>query len=308
MPQNYDQFFAEESLRDDMPPYESEIAPYGAPPAEAGAAENENSSDPTFLSDEEITIEPAKPEVISAPAPDTAPYVSVPARTKREVDAAHLLTPMDKLNLWTAIAAMIFTTCIIMYKAEWVAKTNKAIIRFAFPILAILLLSGIFVFEHPLLFGTGTPGSLSFIALAEFSAAATALGLAFPAAMQHPKTLKPKRMPHIPVARFVSVKYLIAGFAVLMLSMFLLLLFTESSIAIFAIFVLSAAATTSSFYKRGIATNARLSKYLLSSIGTGIALIGSLSGIFVLALAGAAIAGTGLIEPPQPTQNRQEHK
>jgi hypothetical protein len=132
----------------------------------------------------------------------------------------------------------------------------------------------------------GLPGALGFLALFEFTAmiALSAAGMAAGTVGFF------KKRAHGWIIDFTGEKYLLGSLGVMFLTSFMLLLFTESDLAYGALLVLALAASFLLFAKyRGRGAN-DLSSVSVVCLGAALACAGSISGLSVLAVLGAALA------------------
>jgi hypothetical protein len=273
MPEQFGEFASPEMDEDSMV---EDTAPDTAPPEQVSETPPESSA------------------TGSLPSTGVSTYASVPAIGSEARCDAGMLRAYDKLNLWSVLAVVVLLA--VAARGEkfegFLARVAKFLRKYAVLWLAALFGATLAAFTFPRALGTGVSGDISLFAMLEFGLAVFLNATA--ATFLAVSCLRRRGMLADEPTSLAGVKFLQMSLWTFLASALLFLFFTESRIAFVTLYVFAVANAWLMFSKVDGADLRSLDKAVSLFIGLQIALLGSLTGIYLVLMAGAVVAGYSL--------------
>ncbi|MDR3126082.1 MAG: hypothetical protein LBT92_00430 [Rickettsiales bacterium] len=235
----------------------------------------------------------AQEEAADAVAPQTAAYVPVPGICETRLAAGQQGGFADKADAWAAAALAVALVFSLRRGHDgFLARTGAFLRRFSWLAFVFVAAAAYAAFAYPAQLRVGVPGALGFLALAEFTALLSLAAAGMAVSSVHFF----KRRANGWSVEFAGERYLFGSIGVMFLTSFMLLLFTESSIAFGALFVLAFAAAFFFFARPGNSRVSGMPALSVACIGAAVAVSGSLAGMSLLCVFGAALAAEMALE------------
>ncbi|MDR1476701.1 MAG: hypothetical protein LBI17_01070 [Rickettsiales bacterium] len=233
------------------------------------------------------------------PSAGVATYTSVPDIGSDAPCAAGTLRAYDKLNLWSvlAVVALLVAAAKGGRFESAVNRVARFLRKYALLSLAALFGAALMAFTFPRALGAGVSGDMSLFAMLEFGFVVflNATSSAYFAVSY----LRRRDARGDGPVSFDGVKFLQMSMWTFLASALLFLFFTESRIAFMAFYAIAAANAWLMFSKLCGADLRSLDRTMPASIGMQLAILGSLTGMYLILMAGAVLAGRSLASPDE---------
>ncbi|MBP3615618.1 MAG: hypothetical protein J6J27_01775 [Alphaproteobacteria bacterium] len=253
------------------------------------STENSENIETTELKRDSVQ-EPEKKEEVKSTGVST--YTEVPSINKESIECnSNLISGIDRFNLWLVFAFFVWVLTSFKKRkfTRIIEKTTNIFVKYAGILNIILLIISFILFLYPKVLGTGISGKLDLFTIFEFALIivinATVLTfLCF-------KFLRNKKILFKKPKTFAGINFLKKSLITFSLTGLLFFFFTESQIALSLLYIFSILTSLFFFIEKNDTTIETYGNFYMIAQGLQIAIIGGLSGLYIIMLIGTLLTG-----------------